>query len=211
MNLQRLRWCAQRLQVENGNVRYDVIGLGARCVGAPHKQNRRCALNLTAHPPQFRIANSLVLVPEAVSLAGEPVGVVADIGQPDLKHWIAMFRKKQEQDRLEMTIPDDVLRFSGRVTSSRGATWPAASRPPRAGSACQEFSRHLARFTSFPRYRRSVARPSFRPSSQARALLSGVTTLAATNASAELECRALHVFFRRFSWHGTISKESGRK
>lgn len=38
-------------------------------------------------------------------------GMVADIGQPDLEHRIAILRKKQEQDHLEMTIPDDVLRF----------------------------------------------------------------------------------------------------
>jgi chromosomal replication initiator protein len=37
--------------------------------------------------------------------------MVADIGQPDLEHRIAILRKKQEQDHLEMTIPDDVLRF----------------------------------------------------------------------------------------------------
>jgi chromosomal replication initiator protein len=38
-------------------------------------------------------------------------GMVADIGQPDLEHRIAILRKKQEQDHLEMTIPDDALRF----------------------------------------------------------------------------------------------------
>jgi chromosomal replication initiator protein len=38
-------------------------------------------------------------------------GMVADIGQPDLEHRIAILRKKAEQDHLEMTIPDDVLRF----------------------------------------------------------------------------------------------------
>ncbi|MFZ5624989.1 MAG: chromosomal replication initiator protein DnaA [Gemmatimonadota bacterium] len=38
-------------------------------------------------------------------------GMVADVGQPDLEHRIAILRKKQEQDHLEMTIPDDVLRF----------------------------------------------------------------------------------------------------
>ena len=38
-------------------------------------------------------------------------GMVADIGQPDLEHRIAILRKKQEQDHLETTIPDDVLRF----------------------------------------------------------------------------------------------------
>ena len=38
-------------------------------------------------------------------------GMVADIGQPDLEHRIAILQKKQEQDHLEQTIPDDVLRF----------------------------------------------------------------------------------------------------
>jgi chromosomal replication initiator protein len=38
-------------------------------------------------------------------------GMVADIGQPDLEHRIAILQKKQEQDHLETTIPDDVLRF----------------------------------------------------------------------------------------------------
>jgi chromosomal replication initiator protein len=38
-------------------------------------------------------------------------GMVADIGQPDLEHRIAILRKKAEQDHLELTIPDDVLRF----------------------------------------------------------------------------------------------------
>jgi len=38
-------------------------------------------------------------------------GMVADIAQPDLEHRIAILRKKQELDHLEMTIPDDVLRF----------------------------------------------------------------------------------------------------
>jgi len=38
-------------------------------------------------------------------------GMVADVGQPDLEHRIAILRKKQEQDHLETAIPDDVLRF----------------------------------------------------------------------------------------------------
>ena len=38
-------------------------------------------------------------------------GMVADVKQPDLEHRIAILRKKQEQDHLETTIPDDVLRF----------------------------------------------------------------------------------------------------
>ncbi|MBA3658631.1 MAG: chromosomal replication initiator protein DnaA [Gemmatimonadales bacterium] len=38
-------------------------------------------------------------------------GMVADVGHPDLEHRIAILRKKQEQDHLETTIPDNVLRF----------------------------------------------------------------------------------------------------
>lgn len=38
-------------------------------------------------------------------------GMVADVRQPDLEHRIAILRKKQEQDHLETTIPDDVLRY----------------------------------------------------------------------------------------------------
>ncbi|MDX2057609.1 MAG: chromosomal replication initiator protein DnaA [Gemmatimonadales bacterium] len=38
-------------------------------------------------------------------------GMVADIGMPDLEHRIAILRKKQEQDHLETTIPDEVLTF----------------------------------------------------------------------------------------------------
>jgi chromosomal replication initiator protein len=38
-------------------------------------------------------------------------GMVADIGHPDLEHRVAILRKKAEQDHLELTIPDDVLRF----------------------------------------------------------------------------------------------------
>ena len=38
-------------------------------------------------------------------------GMVADVGQPDLEHRIAILQKKQAQDHLELTIPDDVLRF----------------------------------------------------------------------------------------------------
>jgi chromosomal replication initiator protein len=38
-------------------------------------------------------------------------GLVADVGHPDLEHRIAILRKKAEQDHLELTIPDDVLRF----------------------------------------------------------------------------------------------------
>ena len=38
-------------------------------------------------------------------------GMVADIGQPDLEHRTAILRKKAEEEHLELTIPDDVLRF----------------------------------------------------------------------------------------------------
>src|SRR6058998_2177321 len=38
-------------------------------------------------------------------------GMVDDIGHPDLEHRIAILRTKAEQDHLELTIPDDVLRF----------------------------------------------------------------------------------------------------
>ena len=38
-------------------------------------------------------------------------GMVADIGLPDFEHRTAILRKKAEQDHLELTIPDDVLRF----------------------------------------------------------------------------------------------------
>ena len=38
-------------------------------------------------------------------------GMVADISQPDLEHRIAILRKKAEEEHLELTIPDDVLRF----------------------------------------------------------------------------------------------------
>ena len=38
-------------------------------------------------------------------------GMVADIGQPDLEHRIAILRRKAQMDHLEHTIPDDVLHF----------------------------------------------------------------------------------------------------
>ena len=38
-------------------------------------------------------------------------GMVTDISQPDLEHRIAILRKKAQQDNLELTIPDDVMRF----------------------------------------------------------------------------------------------------
>ena len=39
-------------------------------------------------------------------------GMVADVGQPDLEHRIAILRKKQEQDHLETTIPEWALPIS---------------------------------------------------------------------------------------------------
>ena len=38
-------------------------------------------------------------------------GMVADVGQPDLEHRIAILRRKAVMDHLEHTIPDDVLHF----------------------------------------------------------------------------------------------------
>ena len=38
-------------------------------------------------------------------------GMVVDIGHPDVEHRTAILRKKAEQDHLDMTIPDDVIRF----------------------------------------------------------------------------------------------------
>lgn len=38
-------------------------------------------------------------------------GMVADIAQPDLEHRIAILRRKAQADRLEQTIPDDVIEF----------------------------------------------------------------------------------------------------
>ena len=38
-------------------------------------------------------------------------GMVADLGQPDLEHRIAILRRKAAMDHLEHTIPDDVLHF----------------------------------------------------------------------------------------------------
>lgn len=38
-------------------------------------------------------------------------GMVADIAQPDLEHRIAILKRKAQADRLEQTIPDDVIEF----------------------------------------------------------------------------------------------------
>src|SRR5690349_1779793 len=45
-------------------------------------------------------------------------GMVADIGQPDLEHRIAILRKKQQQDHLETLFRSDVLRFIGEHVRS---------------------------------------------------------------------------------------------
>ena len=46
-------------------------------------------------------------------------GMVADIELPDLEHRIAILRHKAELDHLELTIPEDVIRFiAEHVTSS---------------------------------------------------------------------------------------------
>lgn len=38
-------------------------------------------------------------------------GMVADIGLPDFEHRVAILQQKSQQDELETTIPDDVIRF----------------------------------------------------------------------------------------------------
>ena len=38
-------------------------------------------------------------------------GMVADIGLPDFEHRVAILRQKAQLDRLELTIPDDVIHF----------------------------------------------------------------------------------------------------
>lgn len=38
-------------------------------------------------------------------------GMVADIGLPDFEHRVAILKQKAQQDHLEMTIPEDVIRF----------------------------------------------------------------------------------------------------
>ena len=54
-------------------------------------------------------------------------GMVADIGQPDLEHRIAILRKKAQQDHLELTIPDDALRFIAEHIRSSVRELEAAS------------------------------------------------------------------------------------
>src|SRR5207237_6326059 len=38
-------------------------------------------------------------------------GMVADIGLPDFEHRVAILKQKAQLDRLELTIPDDVIHF----------------------------------------------------------------------------------------------------
>jgi chromosomal replication initiator protein len=38
-------------------------------------------------------------------------GMVADIGLPDFEHRVAILKRKAQVDRLELTIPDDVIHF----------------------------------------------------------------------------------------------------
>src|SRR6266853_3289102 len=38
-------------------------------------------------------------------------GMVADIGLPDFEHGVAILKQKEQLDRLELTIPDDVVHF----------------------------------------------------------------------------------------------------
>lgn len=38
-------------------------------------------------------------------------GMVADIGLPDFEHRVAILKRKSQVDRLELTIPDDVIHF----------------------------------------------------------------------------------------------------
>src|SRR6266571_2172229 len=81
-------------------------------------------------------------------------GMVADIGHPDLEHRIAILRKKAEQDHLELTIPDDVLRFIAehvrsrvrrcRTRFARGKTRRATARSQRPASIASKRWWHAA-------------------------------------------------------------------
>jgi chromosomal replication initiator protein len=71
---------------------------------ALHEGNKQIVL--TSDRPPKEIPNL-----EARLVSRFEWGMVADIGQPDLEHRIAILRKKQEADHLELAIPDDVLRF----------------------------------------------------------------------------------------------------
>ena len=104
-------------------------------------------------------------------------GMVADIGQPDLEHRIAILRKKQEQDHLEITIPDDVLRFIAEHVRSNvrelegciiklllfaslkhrrsRSSWRARRSPTRSGRARTAPSRRPSRCPRSTRSRRS--------------------------------------------------------
>lgn len=71
---------------------------------ALHQMNRQIVLT-SDRPPKDIPGLEARLVSRFES------GMLADVGQPDLEHRIAILRKKQQQDHLETAIPDDVLRF----------------------------------------------------------------------------------------------------
>jgi chromosomal replication initiator protein len=48
---------------------------------------------------------------EARLLSRFPWGMVADIDLPDFEHRVAILKQKAQQDHLEMTIPEEVIRF----------------------------------------------------------------------------------------------------
>src|SRR2546423_474998 len=47
-------------------------------------------------------------------------GMVADIGLPDFEHRVAILKQKAQLDRLELTIPDDVIHFIAEHVRSNG-------------------------------------------------------------------------------------------
>src|SRR5436853_6363776 len=61
---------------------------------------------LTSDRPQSEIAGL-----EARLISRFQWGMVADIGLPDFEHRVAILKQKAQLDRLELTIPDDVIRF----------------------------------------------------------------------------------------------------
>src|SRR6266851_4650490 len=82
-------------------------------------------------------------------------GLVADIGHPDLEHRIAILRKKAEQDHLELTIPDDVLRFIAEHVRSSVRAREALSDKIRQG---EDASSYGAPTPSIDRVQEVVAR-----------------------------------------------------
>src|SRR3982750_3732455 len=71
---------------------------------ALYEAGRQIVLTSDAPPPE--IAGL-----EARLISRFQWGMVADIEPPDLEHRIAILRKKAAIDRLELTIPDDVIHF----------------------------------------------------------------------------------------------------